>query len=373
MKKTLLALTVAAVAATSAQAYTVVDYKETGTKVDFSGSARITWRSDSTKNTNVLTGQQNKSHINRAIANNGSRFGFRLTQQLGNDFYALGRVEWRLRGKDNRGVNARSQHNFDHVYTHQLYAGIGHKQYGELTYGNQTVITDEVKQTDLPNTLSLSDGLLDYAQRRSLQYVYKGIDGLKLGAYYAGSSPRGNDGLSLSAANQRKDAWGAAAIYNHKIDDVQSVKFGTGVTRNRTAANEATAFAFGTAYTFDKTTVGLDLERKETDARDNSQKGTRKEIRTVVYQNLTDRLRAYGMYAYKTNKVDNATGNDTKAKTNEFMVGTEYQLVSKADNPYVTAKTFVETKTSRTKNYTNNAKTSKSRDNAVVVGFRVYW
>ena len=36
-----------------------------------------------------------------------------------------------------------SQHDFDHVYTRQLYAGFGHKQFGELTYGNMVTITDE--------------------------------------------------------------------------------------------------------------------------------------------------------------------------------------------------------------------------------------
>ena len=64
------------------------------------------------------------------------------------------------------GSETPSKHDFDHIYTHFLYTAFGHKQFGELTYGNMPTITDEVKQTDLANTYSLSDGLLDGSERR---------------------------------------------------------------------------------------------------------------------------------------------------------------------------------------------------------------
>ncbi|WP_373778035.1 porin [Glaesserella sp.] len=369
MKKTAFTLSALALAASSAQAYTFVDNETSGTKLEFLGSARIMWRSTSEKET-YADGSQTQEHINHAIANNGSRFGFRITQQLGNGVYALGRVEWRFRG------TGSSQHDFTDIYTRQLYAGIGHKQYGELTYGHQTVITDEVKQTDLPNTLSLSDGLLNSAARKSVQYVYKGIDGLKVGVYYGGSSKRGNTGLDLS--NKRKDTWGAGAIYKYKIDDAQSITFGAGVTNEtseRSGGNyDATAYSFGTAYTLNKTTLGLDLERKQTDDRYNSgDKRVQKEIRTVLYQKLTDDWSAYTMYAYKTDKADftSAARSNTESKTHQYMVGTEYYLVPKSNPLYV--KTFLEWQTSRAKNYTNGEKTSKTRDNQTVIGLRAYW
>lgn len=96
MKKTLLALSVAALAAGSAQAYNFhVD--QTGTDVDFYGSLRVKWESTSNK-TNYVAGGESKEHINHAVDNNGSRFGIKLKQSLGGDFYALGRAEWRMRG-----------------------------------------------------------------------------------------------------------------------------------------------------------------------------------------------------------------------------------------------------------------------------------
>lgn len=94
MKKIVLSLSALTLAMSSAQAYTLLDNQDSGTKLDFNGSARLTWRSSASKNTDA-NGKVTREHINRAVANNGSRFGFRLTQQLANDVYALGRIEWR--------------------------------------------------------------------------------------------------------------------------------------------------------------------------------------------------------------------------------------------------------------------------------------
>lgn len=372
MKNVILTLSALALAVNSASAYTLVNNENSGTKLDLNGSARFIWNSSASKQTDA-NGNTTRQHINRAVANNTSRFGFRLTQQLGNGVYALGHVEWRARGR------AASQHNFDEWYTRQLYAGIGHKQYGELTYGNQGLITDEVKQTDLANTLSLSGGLLAGAARRSLQYTYKGIDGLKVGAYYAGKSPRGDDGLDL--ADKRKDVRGAAAIYTHKIDEQQKFTVAAGASferfynGNTTSVYDRDAYGLGTAYTFANTTVGLDLERRTTENQGAAgNKRTQKEVRTIVFQKLTGDWNAYAMYAYKTNKLDRAVGVDTKAKTNQFMIGSEYWIAKDLLAQYqLRAKTFVEWQTSRTKNSANGINAGKTRNNETVVGFRLFW
>ncbi len=381
MKKTTLALLASAFVANSASAITVFDSEETGTKVEFTGSARLQWRSEANKTSNV-NGATTRKHENKAVSNNGSRFGFKVNQQLGAGFYALGRVEWRFQDHN----LARSQHDFDHVHDRQLYAGIGHKQYGELTYGHMTTVTDEVKQTDLPNTLSLSDGLLTANARHAIQYTYQGIDGLKLGAFYSGHSQRGSNGLDLT--NHVKDVWGAAAIYKHKIDELQSVKTGIGFTRDRfeqsgLSAYDRNAFSFGAAYTYDKTTIGVDLERRETNDQrvvENAGKAnevnrgalgnkrTEKEIRTVLFHKITDDWRAYTMYAYKDNKLDSVVaGKDTKVRRHQFMLGTEYYIVPK----YL--KAFVEWQTTHAKHFENGEKTKRVRDNITVIGARAYW
>ena len=352
MKKSLFTLSAIALATSTASAYTLVDNKETGTKLDFSGSARIVWLSTANKTDN-LNGTVTKKHINYAVKNNGSRFGFQLKQDIAEGFYGLGRVEWRFR------KTSSSQHDFGNVYTHQLYAGIGHKQYGELVHGNMTVITDGVKQTDLGNTLSLSDGLLVSSARKVTQYTHKGIEGLTAGVYYGDKSKRNMNGLDLK--DRRKDVWGVGAIYNEKLDDLQSVKLGAGFTRERLESSKSQAYALGIAYTFDKTTVGIDLERKKTDYNNTASKKTQNEVRTVLSQQLTDVWRAYGMYAYKTSK------EATKVKKHQYMIGTEYTFVPK----YL--KGFVEWQTSYANSYTNGAKTKKTRDNVTAIGLRAYW
>lgn len=369
MKKTTLTLLTAAIStalfANTAQALTIVDNKNTGTQIDFSGSLRLKWTREQEKTA------QGSLHKKYPVQNNHSRFGFKITQQLGGGVYALGRAEWRFRASDNEVRNVSSRHDFDHLYTRQLYAGFGHKKFGELLYGNLVNIADEVRQTDLPNTLSLSDGLLQGSSRRTLQYTYQGIQGLKLGAFYGGNSPRGNDGKTLS--QERKDIWGFAAIYSQKIDDKSSYKVAAGVTRDRIEqasipAFKRTAYALGSAYTYGKTTLGLDWDHRITEGSGAiGNKRTENEIRTLVYHRLTSDWRAYAMYAFKTNKNELAAGTNSKQKNHQLMVGTEYFIVPK----YL--KGFVEFQNTRTRNYVNDVQISKKRTNITVVGLRAYW
>lgn len=369
MKKTLLALTVAALTAGSAQAYKF-NIEQSGTEIDFSGSVRVKWESTSNK-TNYVNGNVTKEHINHAVDNDGSRFGFKVKQNLGGDFYALGRVEWRFRGE------AQSQHNFDHIYARQLYAGFGHKQFGELVYGNMTTITDEVKQTDLPNTYSLSDGLLDYAARRALQYTYNGDYGdnkVRFGVYYGGASKRSDTNTDLT--NRRKNVWGTGLIFNHKLDDIQNVTVATGLTRTIFAnANDSsyirTAYSLGLAYNFVKTTYGLDLERQDIKNQgDAGNKRVRNEVRVVVRQGLgvDDLWNVYAMAAYKTDKRSPVNAIQTKERTRQFMVGTEYYVYKEGS---LKIKPFLEWQATRTK-YENSA-TDRSRDLKTVIGLRAYW
>ncbi len=384
MKKATLTLLMSAFSVSPAMAVSVIDSQEYGTKLDFVGSARIKWSNTVNKETDVRDGTVTKESKNHPVKNDGSRFGFKLNQSLDNDFYGTGRVEWRFRGKDNAGNTSPSNHDFDHVYTRQLYGGIGHKKYGELTYGNQTVITDDVKQTDLANTLSLSDGLLTSGVRRSVQYAYKNKDqGIKAGVYYSGGSKRENNGLTFldddDYITELKDAWGTGVVKTFKIDDKQEFTLAGGVTRERFAQrNDApdrteTAYAVGTAYTYDDTTIGLDVERgiyKNHGVA--GRKITEDEIRTVLYHKLSSDWRAYGMYAYKTEKRDEAGQSSArKEKKHQFMVGTEYYLIPK-DKP-LSVKTFAEVQTTHGKNYRRGELRTKERNYTTVVGLRAYW
>lgn len=378
MKKNALILAITAVSAAPAAAVTLYDNADSGTKIEFNGSARIKWETEAVKTTAYDDGQPagvSKEAKNRPVKNNGTRFGFKGRQSLGSDdVYALGRAEWRFRGRDNNGVDRPSNHDFDHLYTRQLYGGIGHQRYGELTYGNQTVITDKVKQTDLANTLSLSDGLLASAARRSIQYKYENKDqGIEAGVFYGGRSPRGNNGLNEA----RKDIIGAGAVKTFKVNGDDELNVGVGVSRERFKQEMPVdyfrdAYALGTAYTFGDTTVGLDVERRiRKDEGEAGYKRTNDEIRTAVYHKLNSDWRAYGMYAYKTEKRDQVSSADRKEKQHQFMIGTEYFLIPKSEPFYV--KTFAEAQTTRSKAYRNGELRTKTRNYTTVVGLRAYW
>lgn len=236
------------------------------------------------------------------------------------------------------------------------------------------MITDDVKQTDLANTLSLSDGLLASGARRSIQYKYENKDqGIKAGVFYGGRSPRGNNGLT----EKRKDIVGAGAIKTFEVNGDDELNIGLGISRERFRQEEPvdytrTAYALGTAYTFDDTTVGLDIERRIRKNEDEAgYKRTNDEIRTVVYHKLTNDWRAYGMYAYKTEKRDEVSSADRKEKQHQFMLGTEYFLIPKSEPFHV--KTFAEVQTTRSKEYRNGELHEKNRNYTTVVGLRAYW
>lgn len=122
MKKTLIALAVAAVAATSANA-TVV-YQKDGTKVEVGGSIRL---------------HLNKKTDKRAdLSDNGSRVIVKGSHDIGEGFSVLGYTELGFAGELGSGG----------VTTRRLYAGLEHKDIGALTLGRQLTTADNFGVAD---------------------------------------------------------------------------------------------------------------------------------------------------------------------------------------------------------------------------------
>ncbi len=135
MKKTLVALSVAAFAAASANAAVV--YNQDGTKLDVNGSVRV-----------ALT-KQTGHRLD--LDNDGSRVIFNFSQDLGEGFSALGYVELRPGKEDETG-------DWSGVYTKQLYAGLAQSDIGTLTFGKQKTAADDFKLADpTENGLSVLD------------------------------------------------------------------------------------------------------------------------------------------------------------------------------------------------------------------------
>ena len=138
MKKTLAALIVSAVAASAANAAVVYDNE--GTKVELNGSLRLIMEKANGKETNQLTGVTTKT-TNSALRNAGSRFGITVKHNLDNDFYALGRLEFRFNDTESRDQ-------FGALYTKRAYVGLGSKATGDITFGRQVTIADDLVQAN---------------------------------------------------------------------------------------------------------------------------------------------------------------------------------------------------------------------------------
>jgi len=98
MKKTLAALIVSAFAASAANAAVVYDNE--GTKVELNGSLRLILEKADAKKYDAV-GNSTKT-ANSALRNAGSRFGITVKHNLDNDFYALGRLEFRFDDTESR-------------------------------------------------------------------------------------------------------------------------------------------------------------------------------------------------------------------------------------------------------------------------------
>lgn len=363
MKKLLFSLSF--ILPVSAQALPLFEIEQTQTKLELTGSLRVNI-SGSTTRTQEANGTEDRSHLSPAFTNDSSRFGFKLTQGLGDGFYSVGNVEWRFRGTSD------SRHNFDDIYTRQLNIGIGHKDYGELLYGNILSILDEVRRTDLANDLTISYPLITSLQRRILQYTHT-IDRLRFGVFYGGASPR--NGLGLDLVGKRKNTWGGGVIYTQPFSDTQSMKISAGFLREQfhnSAQNPSiyriSTYAFGVSHTLNGTTLALDLEQRRTNHQTFAEnKRIENDIRVALVQQMNDKWRVYGQYGQLRNKLQSRQQANTKEINRRFTLGTDYFIVP----TYV--KLFVEFRQDNRKVYQDEQFQRKIRERTTAVGMRVYW
>ena len=137
MKKTLAALIVSAVAASAANAAVVYDNE--GTNVQLNGSLRLILEKADKKEYDAANHSAKKT--NSALRNAGSRFGITVKHNLDNDFYALGRLEFRF-------DDTESRDQFGSLYAKRAYVGLGSKATGDITFGRQLTIADDLSQAN---------------------------------------------------------------------------------------------------------------------------------------------------------------------------------------------------------------------------------
>ena len=201
MKKTLAALIVSAFAASAANAAVVYDNE--GTKVELNGSLRLIMEKADKKQYNAA-GQSTKK-ANSALRNAGSRFGITVKHNLDNDFYALGRLEFRFDDTDSRDK-------FGRLYDKRADVGLGSKATGDITFGRQLTIADDLSQAvDYEYGLIPKEEYIPTAGTGVVRYDYKGIEGLQLSANYNFGQRNNEKGKPLDPGI--KNAYAVGALY----------------------------------------------------------------------------------------------------------------------------------------------------------------
>lgn len=339
MKKTLVALTVAALAATSAQAVTVLD--QDGSKVVFDGSLRLIGEKQSNQDT--------------ALKNAGTRFRVTTKHQIDQDFYALGRVEFRF--DKNAGRDG-----FGDLNTKRAYVGLGSQQAGELTFGRQLTIADDLSQADDYEYGLINKGNYIATSGNSvIRYDYKGVEGLQVGANY-------NFGQGKT-----KNAAGLGVLY---AQDSYDVRFGYGHT-NYTAVGNAKAktldgYLLSTGYSFGDFALTGDFGYANEKDKAKDAKTDRFYVSPGFKYQVIPASKVYGNYLYEESKTDNkASTADTKAKRQGVLLGVDYKF-------HKQVVVFLEGAYTQTKEYTANVANgykldSKTNEKAVGVGMRVFW
>ena len=381
MKKTLVALSVAAFAA-SANAVTVLDAE--GTKVDFEGSLRLIMEKTSAKTTKA-DGKVSKKSNESSLRNAGSRFGVKVKHELGQDFYALGRLEFRF-------DDTKSEDKFGRLYAKRAYVGLGSQQFGELTFGRQVTIADDLSQTnDYEYGLIPKGDYIPTSGTQVVRYDYRGVEGLQLSANYNFNQKhddKGNDlnkttttypvklvdgttdqyvavpTTTIDEIGEIKNSYGVGALYSVGAADVRLSYGRTNYETYSADKHTKDGYLASASYAFgDFKLIGDFGYRHE---KSGAAKTDAFYVSPGFKYQVVPTSSVYGNYLYERVK----TKDTSKEKTHGFLLGVDYKF-----HKQVVA--FVEGKVVQTKEYNkvNNGYDydGKTTDKAIGVGMRVFW
>ena len=347
MKKTLAALIVSAFAASAANAAVVYDNE--GTKVELNGSLRLIMEKADKKVYNAAN--QSTKKANSALRNAGSRFGITVKHNLDNDFYALGRLEFRFDDTDSRDQ-------FGRLYAKRAYVGLGSKATGDITFGRQLTIADDLSQAvDYEYGFIPKGKYIPTSGTGVVRYDYKGIEGLQLSANYNFGQRHDEMGDPLKVGI--KGGFALGALYTAGDFDARFAYGHTNYETKASYSHRKDGFLASLGYKFADFTVTGDFgyaHEKIDDAKIN-----KFYVAPGFAYQVVPASKVYGNYLYERVK-----GEVTKDKTHGFLLGADYKL-------HKQVVVFLEGKYVTTKSYTNDVYTKKVNDKAIGVGMRVFF
>ncbi|OBX10771.1 porin [Gallibacterium genomosp. 3] len=358
MKKTLVAVAVAALAATSANAAVV--YNQDGTKVELGGQLRLALAKDKGERVDLKYGSS------RLITN--------VTHDLGDGFSALANVDLRFNDAGSEYDPDNSDFGGD-VYAYNLYAGFAKEGVGALTFGRQDTNLDALGISDY--TYDLGDVKQTHNHdTKTAKFSSAEWNGFSFGLdYFFGNAKKD---YTATSTEQNGKGWGGALFYTAEVANDTTLTLNGGFSKvkhfDRTALvpdfNE-NAFVVGSELASGPFALAVDYsENKASGAEDATldEFGTGtvtinpnklRALEVGVKYNYLENAKVYGEYQYF--KATPRSGDD-KVTMNGFILGTDYWLTKNV-------VTYVEGGTFQYKDQDNN----KDRDNKVRLGLRVYF
>ena len=347
MKKTLAALIVSAFAASAANAAVVYDNE--GTKVELNGSLRLIMEKADKKVYNAAN--QSTKTANSALRNAGSRFGITVKHNLDNDFYALGRLEFRF-------DDTESRDQFGSLYAKRAYVGLGSKATGDITFGRQLTIADDLTQANDYEYGFIPKGkYIPTSGTGVVRYDYKGIEGLQLSANYNFGQTNNEKGKPLNPGI--KNAYAVGALYTAGDLDARLAYGHTNFETGASYAHRLDGVLASLGYKFGDFTLTGDFAYGHEKFDD--EKTNKFYVAPGFAYQVLPASKVYGNYLYERVK-----GENTKDKTHGFLLGADYKL-------HKQVVLFVEGKYVTTKEYVNDTYDGKTKDRAIGVGMRVFF
>ncbi|HHT7856449.1 porin [Pasteurella multocida] len=346
MKKTIVALAVAAVAATSANAATV--YNQDGTKVDVNGSVRLFLKKEKDKRGDLM--------------DNGSRVSFKASHDLGEGLSALAYAELRFSTDvKNKDGEVTKQPIGNDVHLKRLYAGFAYEGLGTLTFGKQLTIGDDVGVSDYTYVLGGINNLLSSGEK-VINFKSAEFNGLTFGGAYVFADDANKNGL--------RDGRGfvVTGLYNRKIGDVgfafeagysqkyvkQEVSPAAPPTPAVFKDEKEKAFMVGAELSYAGLALGVDYAQSKVTNID----GKKRALEVGLNYDLNDKAKVYTDFIWA--KKEGPKGKVTRERT--IILGAGYKLHKQVE-------TFVEGGWGREK----DANGVTTKDNVVGVGLRVHF
>ena len=286
MKKTVIALAIAAFAATGAANAATV-YNQDGTKVELGGSARI------------FLGKLGKDQRGDLV-NDGSRIKINATHTLDNGLSAFVGYETRFNGTQTnaKGKSIQKQSgsdtSFGGITTNKLFVGFGFENVGKLSFGRQATTADDVLGDGLYYR-SGDNNILTTSADKSIKFRSADFEGFSFGADYLFGNPE-----KYTTNDSYKNGAGVAAFYNYDFEKNHNIEFAAG-------------------YTFD-----------QYDSVNSSSTSQKNHNWLLSSHYRLDAFRFAVAYGQRTEKVTGAT-NDTKGKY--IFLESKYDLADVAGIP----------------------------------------